>query len=174
MEIEHMRLLWDSMKLQLNEMQLRHYAATLAKTYGYGGATVVHKITGISLNTITAGKKELARGTKLEAGRVRKQGGGPKWLEERHPDIEDRLRDIIDGSTYGNPEKMLSWTTESLRSIQKVLDEKYNIHVNHVTIGSILESSGTRKNCAIWRLQSKSQHWFCKCRNKPRYSGICG
>jgi hypothetical protein len=37
----------------LNKQQLRLYAATLAKIYG-GGATVVHKMTGMSLNTIIA------------------------------------------------------------------------------------------------------------------------
>ena len=119
MEREQIRVLWDSMKSQLNEMQRRQYAATLAKTYGYGGATIVHEITGLSLNTITAGKKELEGKKDLPVGRIRKQGGGPKYAEERYPDIKERVRDIVDGSTYGNPEKVLSWTTESLRSIQK-------------------------------------------------------
>ena len=35
MEKEQIRSLWDDMKLQLNEMQRRQYAATLAKTYGW-------------------------------------------------------------------------------------------------------------------------------------------
>jgi hypothetical protein len=118
MEKGKIRLLWANMKLQLNEKQRRQYAATLAAAYGYGGATVVHKITGISLNTITAGKKELGCETDENIGRVRKAGGGPKWLEERYPDIQKHVRDIVDGSTYGSPEKVLSWTTESLRSIQ--------------------------------------------------------
>jgi hypothetical protein len=133
------------MSVQLNEMQRRQYAATLAKAYGYGGATVVHKITGISLNTITAGKKELESKSNLGTERVRKKGGGPKWLEERYPNIEEHIKDIIDGSTYGNPEKVLSWTTESLRSIQKTLWEKHNISANHVTISAILDSLGYSK-----------------------------
>jgi len=40
------------MRYRFNEMQRRQYAATLAKAYGYGGAVVVHEITGVSLNTI--------------------------------------------------------------------------------------------------------------------------
>lgn len=56
-----------------------------------------------------------------------------------------RVKEIVDGSTYGNPEKVLSWTTESLRSIQRTLAEKYNINVSHVTIGEILESIGYSK-----------------------------
>jgi len=82
MERASIRVLWDSMRMQLNEMQRRQYAATLAKAYGYGGATVVHEVTGISLNTITAGKKELECKSNLGNGRVRKAGGGPKWLKK--------------------------------------------------------------------------------------------
>lgn len=36
----------------LNEAQRRQYAATLSKVYGYGGVTIVHKISGLALNTI--------------------------------------------------------------------------------------------------------------------------
>jgi hypothetical protein len=112
------------MKLQLNEMQKRQYAATLSQAYGYGGTTVVHEVTGVSMNTITAGKKELLIVADLESGKVRKKGGGPKWLEEKYPDIQERVMEIVDASTYGNPEKVLSWTTESLRSIQKTFGRK--------------------------------------------------
>ena len=124
MEREAIYLLWKNMSLRLNEMQRRQYAATLAVVYGYGGAKVVHEITGISLNTITAGKKELEQNIEQPPGRIRKEGGGPKLMEEIYPDIKECIRKIVDGSTYGNPEKVLSWTTESLRSIQKKIGGK--------------------------------------------------
>ncbi|MDR0652622.1 MAG: hypothetical protein LBG12_04875 [Synergistaceae bacterium] len=110
MERENIQILWNSMKAQLNEMQRRQYAATLAKVYGYGGATIVHEVTGIAPNTITAGKEELEGKSDLGNGRVRKVGGGPKWLEEKYPDIQDRVKEIVDGSTYGDPKRVLTWT----------------------------------------------------------------
>ena len=70
MDREQIRVLWDSMKIQLNEMQKRKYAATLAQAYGYGGATVIHEVTGISMNTITAGKKELGSVSDFESGKI--------------------------------------------------------------------------------------------------------
>ena len=158
MEKEQIQLLWDSMQLRLNEMQRRQYVATLAMTYGYGGATIVHEITGVSLNTITAGKKELKDGINPETGRVRKVGGGRKWLEEKYPDIQNRVREIVDGSTYGSPDKILSWTTESLRSIQKLLTEKYGITASHVTIGAILEDLGYSKQSNQKMLQVGAAH----------------
>jgi transposase len=139
MEREQIRQLWDGMRVQLNEMQRRQYAATLAAAYGYGGATVVHEITGVSMNTITAGKKELRNKSSLRSGRVRRGGGGPKWIEDKYPDIQERLIEVIEDSTYGDPEKVLTWTTESLRAIQKTLEEKHGIRASHVTISAILD-----------------------------------
>jgi hypothetical protein len=146
------------MRAQLNEMQRRQYAATLAKAYGYGGSTVVHEITGISLNTITAGKRELEGKSNSVIGMVRRKGGGPKWLEEKYPDIQERVKEIVDGSTYGNPEKVLSWTTESLRSIQKMLANGHNITASYVTIGTILESLGYSKQSNQKMLQIGEAH----------------
>jgi hypothetical protein len=158
MEKEQIRLLWESMKSQLNEKQRRQYAATLSNAYGYGGATAVHKITGISLNTITVGKKELGQKTCLELGRVRRKGGGPKWVEEKYPDIKKQIKKIVDSSTYGNPEKVLSWTTESLRSIQEKLVADYKIITSHVTIGAILEDLGYSKQANQKMLQIGKPH----------------
>jgi transposase len=158
MERENIYILWDNMKTQLNEMQRRQYAATLAKAYGYGGATVVHEVTGISLNTITVGKKELESKTDLKSGRIRKVGGGPRWIEEKYPDIQDRVREIVDGSTYGDPGRVLSWTTESLRSIQKTLAEKYGIGTSYVTVGAILEDLGYSKQTNQKMLQVGKPH----------------
>jgi hypothetical protein len=145
------------MKFQLNEMQRRQYAATLAEAYGYGGATVVHKITGISLNTITAGKKELGKSVSSMPKRIRKVGAGPKFTEEKYPDIHDKIRRLIDGSTYGNPERVLSYTTESFRKIEAEL-KKHGINVSHVTIGEILDSMGYSKQQNQKMLQTGEPH----------------
>ena len=158
MERDQIRVLWESMELRLNEMQRRQYAATLSRAYGYGGATLVHDITGLSLNTITAGKKELENQSDLELGRVRKKGGGRKHIKEKYPDIKEIVRKIVDNSTYGNPEKVLSWTTRSLRSIQKTLQEEYKIKTSHVTIGLILEALGYSKQSNQKMLQRGEPH----------------
>jgi len=158
MKREDVQVLWEGMKTQLNEIQRRQYAATLAKAYGYGGSTMVHEVTGISLNTITVGKKELESKSDPGNGRVRKAGGGPKWLEEKYPDIQERVKEIVDGSTYGNPEKILSWTTESLRAIQKALEERYRINASYVTVGAILEELGYSKQANQKMLQVGAPH----------------
>jgi hypothetical protein len=159
MEKEQIQILWNNMHNQLNEQQKRQYAATLAKAYGYGGATIVHKITGIAPNTLTKGKKELQNSTiQLEPRRIRKKGAGPKPLEQKHPNIKQHIQTIVDETTYGNPEKVLTWTTKSLRGIQQIIKEKYHINASYVTIGAMLESLGYSKQANQKMLQTGTPH----------------
>jgi transposase len=123
---------------------------------GYGGVSEVNRITGVSRTTITRGIEELKFGAKID-GRVRKAGGGPKYTEEKHPDIEDKIRLLIDGSTYGNPERILSYTTESLRKIKHEL-ELQGINISHETVGKILESMGYSKQANQKMMQIGEPH----------------
>jgi hypothetical protein len=158
MQAEQIQMLWDSMSSTLNESQKRQYAASLASAYGYGGATVVHQVTGLAMNTITRGKKDLSLNKEAAPERIRREGGGPKWSEEKYPDIQEHIGAIVEDSTYGNPEKTLSWTTESLRSIARKLDEQYGEKVTHVTVGSILEDMGYSKQANQKMLQVGEPH----------------
>jgi hypothetical protein len=158
MEREQLNVLWNGMKHTLNEKQRRQYAATLSNAYGYGGAVVVHEITGLALNTITRGKKELLQPAESEPLRMREIGGGPKWTEEKYPDIQEHIRHIVEDSTYGSPEKILSWTSDSLRDIERKLAERYGQTVTHVTVGSILEAMGYRKQGNQKMLQVGKPH----------------
>jgi len=131
------------MKNLLDEKQWRLYLANEAISVGYGGVSRVSRISGVSRTTITKGVEELKSGTMIY-GRVRKVGGGPKPTEEKHPGIEDKIRKLIDGSTYGDPERVLSYTTESLRKIKCEL-ESQDIGISHETVEKILELMGYSK-----------------------------
>jgi hypothetical protein len=159
MDLVQLKVLWEDMSHTLNETQRRQYAATLSKAYGYGGATVVHEITGLALNTITRGKKELSQQpSESKSQRVRNLGGGPKWSEEKYPHIQEHIRQIIEDSTYGNPEKILSWTTDGLRDIALKLSERYGEKITYVTVGSILEDMGYSRQANQKMLQVGEPH----------------
>jgi transposase len=141
---------------QLNEMQRRLFLASEALTYGRGGIAEAIRISGVSRNTIKRGIAELKAGTKFD-GSVRKSGGGRKYVECKYPDIEERIRKLVDGSTYGNPERVLSYTTESLRKIERELKNQ-GIDVGYVTIGEIVESMGYSKQSNQKMLQVGEPH----------------
>jgi len=144
------------MKALLDERQWRLYLANEAVSAGYGGVSKVSRITGVSRTTITKGIEELKK-EKVIGGKVRESGGGPKRIEEKYPDIEERIRKIVDGSTYGNPERVLSYTTESLRKIESEL-EFQGIKVSYKTISKILDSMDYSKQANQKMLQIGEAH----------------
>ena len=137
----------------LNEKQRRIFLGSEAMSYGYGGITKVSKISGVSIPTIRKGIKEIQSGEAIGNGCVRKAGGGRKSVEDIYPEIQEKIREIVDGNTYGSPEKILSWTTLSLHDIQRMLDEKYGIKVSYRTVGDLLEELGYSKQANQKMLQ---------------------
>ena len=102
---------------ELNERQRRLWAASEARTAGRGGITATARATGIAIDTIRKGIGELESGERLEAGRVRRPGGGRKSLLERDPTILDDIERLVDVDSRGDPESLLRWTAKSVRQI---------------------------------------------------------
>lgn len=69
---------------RLDEQQRRWYAAIEAKKVGHGGATLLAKVTGLSVETIRRGRNELDKELEERPNdRVRKAGGGRKAIEKK-------------------------------------------------------------------------------------------
>jgi len=124
----------------LDERQKRLFLASEAKAIGYRGISIVSRISGMSRTTITRGMRELESGEEYN-NKVRQKGGGRNYVENKYPDIVDRIRAIIDDETYGDPTRVISYTTESQRKIAKKLGVQ-GIKVNYTTVGKIIESMG--------------------------------
>lgn len=142
-----LRTFTDLMMKNLDESQRRLFLASFSEFLGYGGATKLSEVTGVSQQTISAGKKELKLG-QIDRGntdngnrRVRAEGGGRKSILEKHPEIIGLLEGFLDGSTVGNPENPLMWTVKSTRNLSDAL-EKEGISISYTTVGKILEQMG--------------------------------
>lgn len=64
----------------LNERQRRLWAGSEALSHGRGGQAAVVRATGMSATTVAKGMRDIRAGETLEAGRVRRAGGGRKAL----------------------------------------------------------------------------------------------
>ena len=95
----------------LNEYQRRIFLASEAKSYGRGGIQKVSQISGASMNTIRKGIAEIEGKEDLQRKRIRKEGSGRKSLTEKYPHIKEHILAIVDPQTYGNPQRVLSYTT---------------------------------------------------------------
>jgi hypothetical protein len=69
---------------RLDEQQRRWMAALEAKRLGHGGTQMLSAITGLDINTIRRGRRELDEGlTKRPVERIRVAGGGRKRVEKK-------------------------------------------------------------------------------------------
>ena len=129
----------------LNEYQRRILMGTVASSLGFGGTTFVQGITGSSKDTIRAGIKEQKiiqvneNSTPTYPNRIRKEGGGRKSAKEKNPELYKRIEEII--SKSGEPQKILKWTTCSLRKIAKEL-LTYEIKVSQNIVSRALDAMG--------------------------------
>jgi hypothetical protein len=146
------------MKSQLDEKQRRLFAGSMAQTLGHGGLETVHRITGLAINTIKAGRRENETSSAVERGKVRREGGGRKKVELKYSNLHGNVRKILDDSTYGNPENPLSYTTMSLRKIADILKSSYNTDVNYDTVSRILDELEYSKQANQKMLQVGKPH----------------
>ena len=143
----------------LDERQRRIYLAVEAQSYGWGGISRVCEISGVAPFTVRQGLAEInGEIPPARSDRVRAPGGGRKRLENSMPDLDDHILRIVDGSTYGNPEKVLSYTTMSLRGIQERLLTEYGESVSFSSVGNILEKLGYSKQANQKMLQVGKAH----------------
>ena len=107
---------YRSLKPEMDERMRRQWAAAEARDVGWGGVTAVAEATGLSRTTITTGLRELTLPEDervLEAGRVRRPGGGRRSLTESDRGLLAALEALIEPTTRGDPESPLRWTCKS-------------------------------------------------------------
>ncbi len=125
----------------LNEQSRRIWAATEAKSYGWGGVSAVFRATGIDHKTIRKGLKELTSNSKVSTNRIRNKGGGRKKVKEINPDITKELESLVEPVSRGDPESPLRWTCKSTYKLAAELTDKGS-KVSHPTVGRLLAELG--------------------------------
>jgi hypothetical protein len=113
-----------------------------AKSLGYGGISLISRISGMSRQTLTEGVKELdCTDSIMPEGRNRKSGGGRKSVWETQPGIPEALEEIVSAHTKGDPMTTLLWTNKSLRNLEKGLAEN-GYSVSYRVVGEMLKMLG--------------------------------
>ncbi len=134
---------WLRVFSMLNESEKRWFAAVKSLEIGYGGISIVSRVTGLSRPTITQGRKEIANKKTMKSleKRCRRKGGGRKSVHNIDPRIIEEIEKILDETSAGDPMSKLKWTCKSTRSIANCLKEK-GLEVSHVTVMNILKEQG--------------------------------
>lgn len=128
----------------LNERGRRLTAASDAKMLGYGGITLIHKASGLAINTIRTGIKEIEdQGNRLPPESCRHSGGGRKRITETDKTLKDDLLALVADSSQGDPESPLQWTNKSIRILAKELKKKDHT-ISHTKVGELLKENDYR------------------------------
>ncbi|SIT59382.1 conserved hypothetical protein [Mesorhizobium prunaredense] len=117
-DVEAIKLRYDSIRPLLDERGRRRFAAAEALSAGWGGIAAVSAATGIARSTIGYGLREL-RGTVPDTAAlsgVRRKGAGRKPFADR-PDARQRSGKACGAATRGDPMSPLKWTSKSLRNL---------------------------------------------------------
>ncbi len=147
---------WRLFGAECDERRRRLWAASEAKTHGPGGVALLARVTGLSDETIRRGLVELESGERLEAGQVRRAGGGRPAVVEGDPEIVEDLDRLIDPTTRGDPESPLRWTSKSLGKLREALLGMGH-EISESTLGKLLKGQGFRLQ-ANQKTREGSQH----------------
>ena len=111
---------WDADGSKRDERGRRLFAASETRAAGWGGLAAVSEISGLARSTIERGLKDLD-GPALSAGRMRRDGGGPRPLTKRDPTLLEDLRRLVEPVTLGDPERPLLWVSKSMDKLAATL-----------------------------------------------------
>ena len=142
---------------ELNEKQVRLVVGMFCSTIGYGGQKQVAAVFGMGLNTVRTGCLEFEGKTPSAVNRVRRPGAGRKSTESSQPGLVEATQELLENNSYGDPERVLFWTTLSLRDIEEKLAQK-GFKASYVTIGRIISQLGFSKQLNQKLLQVGEPH----------------
>ena len=77
---------WNTVGSKLDERGRRLFAAAEVRTAGWGGLSVVARITGLARSTINRGEDDLDA-EPLAKGKIRRSGGGRRAVAETDPEL---------------------------------------------------------------------------------------
>lgn len=157
---EAVKKIVDAMMPFLNEKLQRRLLGAASEALGHGGAAAISRYTGAARNTITAGIKDLSETDRSEndSSRVRRPGAGRKSAREMNPGLYEKIEEIISESTYGSPQTVLRWTTNSLRKIAEELKTRYGIQVSQNIVSRALDELSYSKQQNQKNLQVGEPH----------------
>jgi len=125
----------------LNERTRRLAAAAEAAAIGRGGIARVSRATGVSRRAIASGLDQLKAPDALDAGRIRRPGGGRRRAVETDATLRADLEQLIDPVTRGDPESPLRWTCKSIRKLAEEL-RRMGHATSHRIVAELLHEAG--------------------------------
>jgi transposase len=130
---------YEILRNELNEQQWRVFLGTEALKIGYGGISLVAKLSGADWKTVQRGVKELKGERARVQGRIRQVGGGRKKVTETDPTLQRDLEELLEPK--GDPMSLIKWTTHSLTHLVKALAQQGH-RIKKTALAEVLHEQG--------------------------------
>lgn len=141
---EAVKAKYELIKPHLGEKSRRLWVANEVLSFGRGGIRAIAEALKMGKDTIMTGLKELqgAAGSPLTGppGRQRRLGGGRKSVVTTDVAIVEKIKEIVNPATRGDPMSPLRWTSKSLAHIEAEL-KKSGHRASQPTISKILRQN---------------------------------
>jgi Rhodopirellula transposase DDE domain len=111
---------WKTVGSKLDERGRRLFAAAEVRTAGWGGLSVVARITGLARSTINRGDGDLDA-EPLTKGKIRRSGGGRRAVAETDPELVPELKRLVEPAILGDPMRPLIWVSKSMDKLAETL-----------------------------------------------------
>ena len=111
---------WNTVGSKLDERGRRLFAAAEVRTAGWGGLSVVARITGLARSTINRGDDDLDA-EPLTKGKIRRSGGGRRAVAETDPELVPELKRLVEPAILGDPMRPLIWVSKSMDKLAETL-----------------------------------------------------
>ena len=111
---------WNTVGSKLDERGRRLFAAAEVRTAGWGGLSVVSRITGLARSTINRGEDDLDA-QPLAKGKIRRSGGGRRAVAETDPELVPELKRLVEPAILGDPMRPLIWVSKSMDKLAGTL-----------------------------------------------------
>jgi len=144
--VEWIRGKYESLSPAMNERLRRRWAASEARSLGWGGVTAVAAATGLTRKTIHKGIREVeAEGVDpasvLHPERARRAGAGRKPIQQSQPGILAALELLVESTARGDPQSALRWTCKSTRRLAEELRRR-KFRASPGKVGALLKEAG--------------------------------
>ena len=129
---------------RLEEDQRRWVLGLLSLQTGQGGISRLAEITGVSNDTFTKARRELASNLQdCPLDRIRRKGAGRKTATERDSGLDAALEELIQNDVAGDPSSGDRWVRQTLRQLCRALRKRGHT-VSHTTVRALLKKKGFR------------------------------
>lgn len=129
----------------INELDRRHYLATLATGPMRIGVRALCKLLKVSKNTVYKGIFELDNKITPGRDRIRKPGGGAKRKVDKHPEWMAAFQEVLGSHLAGLPQdEDTQWLDINVAEVRRLMFEKGH-EVSYHIVRQLIDAAGLKK-----------------------------